>query len=164
MKSFIRKLPVITLALTLSIPFTSYAGWEQTGTQWKYKDSSTSAYLTNGWHWLDGNNDGIAECYYLDSKGIMIADTIIEGYTVNSNGTWTVNGIVQTKTIYNPPQETKVQVNVDTSGGEMAEGAPSLEEEQKMWEDAGLGGIGKVSIINPKDISFGGDGSEFNWE
>ena len=156
MKRFISKLPVITLALTLSIPFTSYAGWEQTGTQWKYKDSSTSAYLTNGWHWLDGNNDGIAECYYLDSKGIMIADTIIEGYTVNSNGAWTINGIVQTKTTSTPPQETKApQQNSE---------APviSKEEEDKMWEEAGLDGNGKSEVGHIGD-DWQGPGN-FNWQ
>ena len=40
----------------------------------------------------------------------------------------------------------------------------SIEEAERMLEEAGLGGRGEVSIVNPEDVSFGGDGSEFNWQ
>lgn len=50
---------ILAGALTVSSVFTAFAGWDQVGTQWKYSDNG--AYLT-GWQWLDGNNDGVAEC------------------------------------------------------------------------------------------------------
>lgn len=53
---------------------------------------------TNGWYWLDGNQDGIAECYYLDGKGWLLTNTITpDGYQVNADGAWIENGIVKTK-------------------------------------------------------------------
>ena len=39
------------------------------------------------WQWLDGNEDGIAECYAFDREGWMYADTATpDGYTVNTDG------------------------------------------------------------------------------
>lgn len=50
------------------------------------------------WQWLDGNGDGVAECYAFDQTGWMFADTQTpDGYTVNADGAWTENGIVQTR-------------------------------------------------------------------
>jgi hypothetical protein len=52
----------------------------------------------NSWQWLDGNNDGIAESYYFDGNGYMLANTTTsDGYTVKADGAWTVNGVVQTQ-------------------------------------------------------------------
>ena len=83
--------------LTASISMTALAGWEQEGNNWKYNDNG--AYAANGWYWIDGNNDGIAESYYFDNTGILARDTTVEGYTVNADGAWTVNGVVQTKNV-----------------------------------------------------------------
>ena len=52
----------------------------------------------NTWAWIDGNKDGIAECYYFNENGYMLANTNTpDNYTVNENGAWTINGVVQTK-------------------------------------------------------------------
>lgn len=83
--------------LTASMSMTALAGWEQEGNNWKYNDNG--AYAANGWYWIDGNNDGIAESYYFDNTGILARDTTVEGYTVNADGAWTVNGVVQTKNV-----------------------------------------------------------------
>lgn len=83
--------------LTASMSMTALAGWEQEGNNWKYNDNG--AYAANGWYWIDGNNDGIAESYYFDNTGILARDTTVEGYTVNADGAWTVNGVVQTKSV-----------------------------------------------------------------
>lgn len=48
--------------------------------------------------WIDGNNDGKAECYYFDSVGYMLVNTTTpDGCTVNADGAWTQNGVVQTQ-------------------------------------------------------------------
>lgn len=83
--------------LTASMSMTALAGWEQEGNNWKYNDNGN--YAANGWYWIDGNNDGIAESYYFDNTGILARDTTVEGYTVNADGAWTVNGVVQTKNV-----------------------------------------------------------------
>lgn len=89
---------ILAGALTVSSAFTAFAGWEQTGTTWKYQNADKT-YMTNTWNWIDGNGDNVAECYYFGADGIMFASTTVEGYTVNENGAWTVNGIVQTKSL-----------------------------------------------------------------
>ena len=90
----------LTLGLTLTIgtSMTSLAaGWQQNTSGWRYQNNDNS-YATNGWQWIDGNNDGVAECYYFDANGYMLANTTTpDGYTVDGNGAWTVNGIIQTK-------------------------------------------------------------------
>ena len=60
---------------------------------------STTAWAA-GWQWIDGNGDGTAECYYFDDNGQMLTGTTTpDGYTVNSDGAWTENGTVQTKSV-----------------------------------------------------------------
>lgn len=52
------------------------------------------------WQWLDGNGDGVAECYAFDPAGWMYAaGTTPDGYTVDESGAWTVNGAVQTMAV-----------------------------------------------------------------
>ena len=55
-------------------------------------------WLKNQWAWIDGNHDKISECYYFDAEGNMLADTTVDGYQLNSQGQWVVDGVVQTKT------------------------------------------------------------------
>lgn len=95
----------LTTALCLSASIVSFAGWEQTGTTWKYNSNGT--YFNNGWNWIDGNGDGIAECYYFNADGLMLANTTTpDNYTVNEQGAWTVNGIVQTQSVVKETQST----------------------------------------------------------
>ena len=62
-------------------------------------DFGNGDYFKSSWQWIDGNQDGIAECYCFDENGWMYENTITpDGYTVNENGAWTINNIVQTKT------------------------------------------------------------------
>ena len=65
---------------------------------WWY-DFGNGDYFKSSWQWIDGNQDGIAECYCFDENGWMYENTTTpDGYTVNENGAWTVSNIVQTKT------------------------------------------------------------------
>ena len=95
--------------LTASMSMTALAGWEQEGNNWKYNDNGN--YAANGWYWIDGNNDGIAESYYFDNTGILARDTMVEGYAVNADGAWTVNGEIQTRTDVGVVQTKSVAVN-----------------------------------------------------
>ena len=62
-------------------------------------DFGNGDYFKSSWQWIDGNQDGIAECYCFDENGWMYENTITpDGYTVNENGAWTINNVVQTKT------------------------------------------------------------------
>lgn len=86
------------ICLSVASTMTAFAGWEQTGTTWKYNFNGT--YFNNGWNWIDGNNDGISECYYFNTDGtILISTTTPDNYMVNENGAWVVNGVVQTRPV-----------------------------------------------------------------
>ena len=86
----------------------AYAGtWKQGigGDQsaWWY-DNGDGTYPVSTWAWLDGNQDGKAECYYFDDKGRMLSDTVTpDGYTVDENGAWRM-GFVRQKYVLNAYQ------------------------------------------------------------
>ena len=78
---------------------TAQADWVkgESKNAWWY-DFGNGDYFKSSWQWIDGNQDGIAECYCFDENGWMYENTTTpDGYTVNENGAWTVNNIVQTK-------------------------------------------------------------------
>jgi cysteine-rich secretory protein family./putative cell wall binding repeat len=88
----------ILCLLVLSFCFTSFAGsWKEEDGGWRYIKEDGS-YPKSQWMWVDGNLDGYAECYYFDESGrCLINRTTPDGYTVDTNGSWTVNGAVQRK-------------------------------------------------------------------
>ncbi len=73
------------------------AGWIEAEGGWKYMtgDDGVSCY-NDGWHWLDGNQDGVAECYYFGSDGYLLVNTTTpDQYSVSGDGAWIRDGIVQ---------------------------------------------------------------------
>ena len=88
----------LAVCLSAASCMTAFAGhWEQNGTEWKYQNDDGS--YAAGWNWIDGNGDGISECYYMNADGIMLVGAITpDGYTVNENGAWVADGVVQTRT------------------------------------------------------------------
>ena len=73
--------------------------WKQNNVGWWF-DNGNGTYPASTWQWIDGNNDGIAECYYFDRAGYMLANTSTpDGYQVNASGAWVQNGAVQTKNL-----------------------------------------------------------------
>ena len=93
-----------------SLSFTSLAGtWKQDSRGWWF-DRGNNTYPTKTWEWIDGNNDGVAECYYFDATGYLLVNTMTpDRYSVNSNGAWQVNGNVQTKRVSNKVSNTTSQ-------------------------------------------------------
>lgn len=85
-------------AVMLANPAIAYAGtWSNEGgpNQWKYYNDDNRC-AADGWYWIDGDQDGLEECYYFDKNGFMLADTRTpDGFQVNSDGFWTVSGQVQ---------------------------------------------------------------------
>ncbi len=93
---------LLTVVMSMMMSFTAFAGVWKTGvepnqTRWWY-DNEDGTYASNGWQWIGGNQDGIAECYYFDSNGWMVSDgTTPDGYQVNADGAWVSLGVVQTR-------------------------------------------------------------------
>ena len=96
------KIVTMTLALCLAVhPMTALAGeaetgWLHDGSGWQYCFEN-GEYPTKDWAWIDGNCDGIAECYYFGPDGYLVTDTVVDGDTVNSDGAWVIDGVVQTR-------------------------------------------------------------------
>lgn len=93
-------LAAVTAAVIMAATFatTAFAGqWtgnDQEG--WKYQNDNGS-YQT-GWAWIDGNQDGVSESYFFYDDGKLAVNTVTpDGYTVNGDGKWIVDGVVQTQ-------------------------------------------------------------------
>ncbi len=113
----------LTAAISMAVSAPALAGqWKQDAVGWWY-DNGNGTYPADRWEWVDGNGDGIAECYYFDRYGYCFMNSFTpDGYWVDANGAWVVNGIVQTKAIGTPAQE---QTNSS---------APAVQEEERILE------------------------------
>lgn len=73
-------------------------GWKQDSIGWWYQNLDGS-YPTSTWQWIDedrnNNGDGELANYYFDANGYLVTNTTIDDYTVNADGAWTVDGVVQ---------------------------------------------------------------------
>ena len=87
-------------AFSSVMAFSAMAGvWKQDNVGWWY-DNGNGTYPSNSWQWIDGDNNGTAECYYFDRTGYMLANTTTpDGYQVNSLGAWVENGTVKTRNV-----------------------------------------------------------------
>ena len=60
--------------------------------KWWYERPDGS-YPASCWRWIDGNDDGYAECYYFNSDGRMAESlTTSDGFAVDQSGAWTKDG------------------------------------------------------------------------
>lgn len=79
-------------------------GWHQDGENLFYLNQNsdgTRGRMVTGWFWIPDQN-GVQRCYYFNpvsdgTRGKLIRISVIDGSTVNANGEWVVNGVVQTK-------------------------------------------------------------------
>lgn len=94
-----KKILTAALPVVLLMAVPAYAGqWKQDTAGWWYQQDDGS-YLKDGWYWIDGNRDGISECYLFGNDGYLVTDSSeTGGYEVNSDGAWVENGIVQIRT------------------------------------------------------------------
>lgn len=84
-------------AISMFMGFNAYAEnywWVNGVGQWGYMAGGEE--LRDGWFWIDGNRDGSAECYYFQSYSILTDTVTPDGYQVDGEGAWIVDGVVQT--------------------------------------------------------------------
>lgn len=105
MRKAFKILAVTTLALTMALPFTAYAGtWQQDSTGWKVQ-ADDGTYLTNQWY---QNTDG--KWYYIGADGYMMVNAITpDGYQVGADGAWIQP--VQSKPVQSKPVSQPTQSN-----------------------------------------------------
>ena len=94
---------VLAAVMTLGMATSAFAGQWKNGAlrteDWWY-DNLDGTYLANTWAWIDGNFDGIAECYYFDADGWMLKQKESpDHFVTNEAGCWTLEGNVQTKAV-----------------------------------------------------------------
>ena len=99
-------------AFSSVMAFSAMAGvWKQDNVGWWY-DNGNGTYPSNSWQWIDGDDNGTAECYYFDRTGYMLANTTTpDGYQVNGSGAWVQNGTVQTRNVRGTGQTTYTKSN-----------------------------------------------------
>ena len=87
-------IPIILL-LTFMFSLSAYAGeWKRDNKGWWW-DNGDGTFPKDEWVWLDGDGDGVAQCYYFDKDGYLMTDTVTpDGSEVNKDGAWIMNGEV----------------------------------------------------------------------
>lgn len=95
-------------------------GWFLKDGKWYFLNTAHDGFygrvITGKWQWIDGY------CYLFDENGMMYADCVTpDGYTVNADGRWTVNGVVQ----YVPGKGIITKQEVRTGGGTRRSGGGS---------------------------------------
>ena len=143
-----------TLACTATLSLTAFAGnWVSDAKGWWY-DFGNGTWPSSSWQWIDGNNDGTAECYYFDRFGycILIGATP-DGYQVNENGAWIENGAVQTRNVAvntagqnNAASNTKKNTSANASEEVQEDGGEQLVSDKKAKNNA-VKLYGKAPII-----------------
>lgn len=172
MRKFQLAVAVIAAAALMSIP--TYAGmrndrtagsWELDSTGWWWK-SSDGVLLRNVWCWIDGNNDGTAECYYFDNSGYMKSNTQEGQYTINAEGQWTVNGIVQTLDLTGVKPNARNTLETMTLSA--SRGTPDTWEQTadghwKYYRSDGTPVVSTWVVIKGTTYQFNADGDMYAW-
>lgn len=137
----------IVAALTAAFTMTAFAAeWKQDTTGWWWQNDD-GTYPINSWKWIDGNSDGISECYYFDQNGYMMVNTEIEGSAVNGDGAWIVNGVVQTQIV---AQQSVNNSQSDILGYE----AERLEKAKEALREAGMISFYEDNFTERKDALY----------
>lgn len=150
MQKNVLKTMLLAGCLSVLFSFASFAGeWKQDSKGWWWQNDDGS-YPAGSWQWLDGNNDGVSECYYFDQRGFLVVNSVVEGYKVNGDGAWVENGVVQTQ------ENTQETIKIVTAGevvscGNLSFTVPEgfifyiLREEGTFFADASLTSIISVA-------------------
>lgn len=91
-----RKAVLCAAGLTALMAEAAYGGqWQEDDRGWRWQEEDGS-YAANSWKWIDGNQDGVSECYYFGPDGYMLENgKTPDGFQVNENGAWVKDGEVQ---------------------------------------------------------------------
>lgn len=111
LKSFHRLIGIgLTFCIFSGSCLPAYAGEWKSDFTGKWYQQDDGSYPSGGWAWLDDNLDGLAECYYFDSYGYLIASAITpDGYLVNEKGAWVQDGVLQQRAL--TPAEINAEKN-----------------------------------------------------
>ena len=165
-----RLLLAATAVMSMAMSTTAFAGmgsWQQNATGWWWQRTDNS-YPADEWKWIDGNGDGTAESYYFDQNGYLITNTTTpDGYTVNADGAWVQDGVVQKRQVMLDlgdevlAAQTTTQTN--TAAGNPVMDGKSIEKIVVNPEIMGMMGVGGVDRLpNKTEIGQGTWGPTYN--
>lgn len=101
--------------MTFMVNLTAFGGqWmaDESGLWYQNDDGS---YPSDGWQWIDADNDGVSECYYFDKNGYCLINTITpDGKMVNASGALVVDGLVQTQISAQPDKTLSGETTAQT--------------------------------------------------
>lgn len=140
-------LPGIFLSLACSLP--AFAGqWQQNQIGWWYQNDD-STWPASSWQWLDGNGDGIYQCYAFDEDGYLYVNTTTpDGFTVDPDGAWADHGITQTRRFLGTaPMATPINTYImeAASSGTSSSKKNSSKNSVKMSQTSGAGAKNRTS-------------------
>lgn len=83
------------------------------------------------WRWIDMDLDGYCECYYFDNDNEVFLKNRLtpDGYQLNDNGAWVVDGVVQTRERIPHGQ---AEGSIQTTAGKLDEGAVKTSQLSKL--------------------------------
>lgn len=173
MKAFGLFFATAALSLALGGPCAFAGQWEESEDTWRYR-LEDSSFLTDTWQWIDGNHDGIAECYRFGKDGQIYVNTQIDGVWVDANGAMTSQGAVcQLSSIRNihgilPAQEANVRLKLLSLRSRFPQGMAW--DDDVFYSNASGDGYGcGAFVFLIQDLLFGTETlpvihSEFVWE
>ena len=149
-----KRILIVSMILAASMSSASFAGeWKQDTVGWWYQNDDGS-YPINTWQWIDGNHDDISESYFFDANGYCLMNTITpDGYAVDLNGAWIVDGIVQTKVSEqtSAPASTQVSNSASSQVSESQVWISSTGEKYHSIPDCGRMDPSKASQLSLDD-------------
>lgn len=114
-----KKLAVLgaTLGISVLSCIPAFAGqWKQDSKGWWWQNDDGS-YPVSTWQWIDGNQDGVAECYYFGADGYMFVNiTAPDGYSVNADGAWIIHNTVQQRALVPNTKTNYDDIEIGSSG------------------------------------------------
>ena len=138
MRKIFKILTITTMAITLALPFTAYAGTWQQDSMGRKVQADDGSYLTNAWY--QSPESGLF--YYLGADGYMMINAITpDGYQVGADGAWiqpqpTEPVITQPEVQPTQPQQSNNNSGeIDTSGWDL--GGSSVKQ-RPLAEDQSL--------------------------
>lgn len=146
---------IAAAAMSMMMSMTTFAAmgsWQQNETGWWWQRTDRS-YPTNEWKWIDGNGDGTAESYYFDQNGYLITNTTTpDGYTVNADGAWVQDGVVQKRQVMLDlgDEVLTTQTATQTNTGNPVMDGRSIEQITLNQEIVGMMGAGGVDRLPNK--------------
>ncbi len=143
---------VLAGMLTICAAGTSFAGqWVRDGVNWSYVEDSGSS-PDQGWHWIDSDGDGIAECYYfVGYNGHILMDDWVDGYYVNGDGMWAEGGEVQHKDL----NQAQAAQEAQAAQAQAAQAQAQAQSAQAKLPTGNFYLNGEYTLTMPEDYSDG---------